>query len=580
MQFDKDQLASNLMEAITTGLYSRKLDCIREYVQNSYDARATEVEISIENGVHCVIEDNGSGMDWSELIKALGVGPYNKKPDDEGTFGIGIWSGVAVSSKLVIITKKKKIAEKLKISIDSDYIRNNARKNIDLLKFLTDVTSDIEKLPVSETEINNSFTIIRLENLIDDVKTDLFTPKNILDYASKNLPVPIVPSWKYSKIVYRGFDRKYMHEMKLNVKEKNRLIEVYRHMDLKDQTLKPEIKEFKIGDKVVATGWFALNKEFSTLPEGVRGIYYKHNGFTVGTWSDLKGEIGTNFNEWWVGEIHVHDVGIRPTTDRSAFQPVPWINDFYKEVKGFLQSLQGINRSLSDNITSPTRQMDGIKKLENPASKWKSISSIESKNFKQSADITAKIPEFKELNGVVKNKVQRVKTRLAAMSKQIKQEKNKTDPSRIDLKKMLKFLSPKGDANTITSLLEEEHEGKMSIDPFQSLKEKIEKKSGKKFSSFSLASEVIGGFKGDKTEVKSLLSLFKGSKDEKGNNKDVQKFFKSFNKIFRDYFEHAQGTPQTIWFEGLDNDKKMKVKYLILSTVALISYMIDFLEKQ
>lgn len=314
MKFTDDKLASNLMNAITTGLYSRKLDCIREYLQNSYDAHATSVDIRIENGLHCVIEDNGDGMSISELEDAVGVGLYNKDPTvDEGVFGIGIWSGVAVSKKLIIVTKKAGELEKLKITIDSEYITNNSSGNVPLLTFLSNATSNIEKLPVSETEISKKFTIIRLEHLADELRESLFAPLSILNYVSNNLPVPMTKKWDFSEKIVEQFDKQYMREMRVFVHDKGTVYEAVRHEGLVDQTLEPEIKNFKIGERVVAKGWFAVNKKFSTLSPELRGIQYKHNGFTIGSWEDMKGLAKTNFNEWWVGEIHICEKELKPT---------------------------------------------------------------------------------------------------------------------------------------------------------------------------------------------------------------------------------------------------------------------------
>jgi len=67
-----------------------------------------KIEISFENGTsNLVIRDNGSGMDREELIHSLGIGVSNKSEEDIGWRGVGIWSGVPVCRRIVIITKKK-----------------------------------------------------------------------------------------------------------------------------------------------------------------------------------------------------------------------------------------------------------------------------------------------------------------------------------------------------------------------------------------------------------------------------------------------------------------------------------------
>ena len=87
MRFNEEDIGSNLMYALTSGLYSRDVSAIREYFQNAYDppANATKIEITFDNGgVNCSITDNGEGMDEGELRRALGVGIYTKEGTSEG----------------------------------------------------------------------------------------------------------------------------------------------------------------------------------------------------------------------------------------------------------------------------------------------------------------------------------------------------------------------------------------------------------------------------------------------------------------------------------------------------------------
>src|SRR5665811_85653 len=107
MEFSSDDVGAKLMETITVGLYGNNLNCLREYAQNGIDVGAKNIDIYFENGNHdLIIKDDGSGMSQEELDDALHIGISNKSRKNIGWRGIGIWSGVPVCQRIVIITKK------------------------------------------------------------------------------------------------------------------------------------------------------------------------------------------------------------------------------------------------------------------------------------------------------------------------------------------------------------------------------------------------------------------------------------------------------------------------------------------
>ena len=115
--FMEDPIGASIMEAITSGLYSDSLNCIREYVQNAIDARAQNIRITDCNERDIEIWDDGHGMDKSSLIDSLRVGYSDKKDGDVGWRGIGIWSGAAVCERINISTQTVN-GDKLYVSIE------------------------------------------------------------------------------------------------------------------------------------------------------------------------------------------------------------------------------------------------------------------------------------------------------------------------------------------------------------------------------------------------------------------------------------------------------------------------------
>ena len=67
-------LSSKIYNRIAAGeVVERPFSVVKELIENSIDAGATNIEVEIENGgISCIkIIDNGSGIEKSELKKAL-----------------------------------------------------------------------------------------------------------------------------------------------------------------------------------------------------------------------------------------------------------------------------------------------------------------------------------------------------------------------------------------------------------------------------------------------------------------------------------------------------------------------------
>jgi hypothetical protein len=114
---EKIEVTIDKSHLITIGerLYTENVELLRELVNNSYDADATEVKITIKDD-EVIIEDNGTGMDENGLKQYFNIGsPFKKEnPKSEkfgrqriGEFGIGKFSVLSNCDYFEVITKKK-----------------------------------------------------------------------------------------------------------------------------------------------------------------------------------------------------------------------------------------------------------------------------------------------------------------------------------------------------------------------------------------------------------------------------------------------------------------------------------------
>ena len=82
INFKKEDIGGEILPILTTGLYRNVLDTVREYVQNSIDAKGQKISIVI-NPDMITISDDGLGMTFEEARKAikLGISEKNRKAD-------------------------------------------------------------------------------------------------------------------------------------------------------------------------------------------------------------------------------------------------------------------------------------------------------------------------------------------------------------------------------------------------------------------------------------------------------------------------------------------------------------------
>lgn len=162
------KVGSGLKDIIGRDLITNENVAIFELVKNSYDAKATEVNIIIDSyNDKIIISDNGEGMSYDNIVNNwLFVAYSNKKNSDmedrffAGSKGIGRFSCDRLGSDLTLYSKKKIESSKLKVNW-GDFEENSS------IRF--------EELEVGFEEINNkenhvkteSGTLLEISNLRD-----------------------------------------------------------------------------------------------------------------------------------------------------------------------------------------------------------------------------------------------------------------------------------------------------------------------------------------------------------------------------------------------------------------------------
>lgn len=166
-------VASRIIDYLSSGLYESPAACLKELINNSYDADATRVNMFVKpDADRIIIEDDGHGMNKADFVRHFGrISESYKREDSDltkrgrpkvGKIGIGFIAANEICDVLEIVSTKADSNELLRVSINFREMREDAedrrRERGDLAK------ADYEG-EVLEIDAKSHFTQIFLEQV-------------------------------------------------------------------------------------------------------------------------------------------------------------------------------------------------------------------------------------------------------------------------------------------------------------------------------------------------------------------------------------------------------------------------------
>lgn len=127
-------VASRIVDTLSSGLYETPAACLKELVNNSYDADATEVKVHVKPDADLIIiEDDGHGMTREQFERHFKrIAESHKRDDSEttqsgrpkiGRIGIGFIAANELCDVMEIESTKQGSAELLQVRIDFEAMR-------------------------------------------------------------------------------------------------------------------------------------------------------------------------------------------------------------------------------------------------------------------------------------------------------------------------------------------------------------------------------------------------------------------------------------------------------------------------
>lgn len=289
------KIGKNILENLTTGMYSDSKVTYREYVQNACDQidkaiqmgiltlENAEVVITIDKNERYVsIEDNATGVREDDFVSQLGdiANSDKKKGVDKGFRGIGRLCGLAYCRTLIFSTSFKGESVMSQMIFDAKLMREmlNSEKKYSVDEILDKI---VTTKTCPDGEEKHYFKVELID--INHENTDLLDDEAVRNYLSFVAPVPYANKFLYRSEIYENAKKLNfkIDEYKVTVNGAQ-LFKEYktRLYDGNESTRKDydsiiglEFKEFYDGDNLIAWLWYGLCRFEKAIPKNLNPMY-------------------------------------------------------------------------------------------------------------------------------------------------------------------------------------------------------------------------------------------------------------------------------------------------------------------
>jgi molecular chaperone HtpG len=361
-----------ILDIITSGMYSNPLMVLREYVQNASDAidlAILENKISRESGRIDVevnsldreisIADNGIGIPLNtaaNLLFSIGVSSKNNG-NSRGFRGIGRLGGLGYCDEIIFETRSNK-NDPVFIAIWNGKLLRQICRDSDNDDDLSQTIISVAKKEKREATNKDpsQFFKVKMKGVHKFYKDELMNITTIKEYLSRVAPV--------------SFDKRKF-PFSTNIEKNLSEIDGYRSYNLfvnNEPVYKPHSAIFAIGgqatdeitdiqcfdikgrnEEIIGRGWFAKSGFKASLiqSESMRGIRIRQGNIEVGDEYFLAESFSERrFSTWAIGEIHFN-YSLRLNARRDGFEQSPEFEAFLEQASLLCRHISGLCRTAS-----------------------------------------------------------------------------------------------------------------------------------------------------------------------------------------------------------------------------------------
>lgn len=427
-------VASRIVDYLSSGLYESPSACLKELVNNSYDADAQEVKIFIKpDADRIIIEDDGCGMDRADFERHFRkISESHKREDSDytpsgrpkiGKIGIGFIAANEICDVMQIVSTKEGSTELLEVTIRFDLMRQEPSLR---MRSETEVAKADYVGRVTEFDPASHFTQVFLKNIRGEAKS-ILAGAGTSKFASGARSLYGLKQESVSKILRDGNLRTWSEfdaysrnrlEVGLNVPVRYHVDWLPRNIRTQVSDLENQVAELNFtlffdgsevrkpivfspngkafidrfefnGEHVGAIGYFYAQDK-TIRPQELQGLLVRIRHAAVGgydpTFLGFSPSRGALFQNWISGEILVDDrledaMNIDRRTLRLAH---PAYVELQKAVHSYLEELIRRVRGEIYGSRSKARQSERAKQVE------ERIITVASQEIERVAPVAAK----------------------------------------------------------------------------------------------------------------------------------------------------------------------------------------------
>ena len=364
------KVASRIVDHLSSGIYKSPAACLKELINNAYDADALNVYVSVKpDADRIIVQDDGTGFSREEFVAHFGrIAESRKRQDSEtttsgrpkiGRIGIGFIAANELCQELEIFSTQINSEELLHVTINFRIMRTNTserrREGGDFAK--ADYVGEILRTNRKEHHTTLILKEIRGEardllagvaarhkpgslygkspesiaDVLADPKlrswTDLDSYSQTLLRIGLNVPVAYAPAWAPEAVLANGLDQFSAETNTLDLTLKYDGTDVRKPIVLRPGDKRTLTRTFEHrGDRVVAQGYFYA-QHGRIQPEELQGVLVRIRHAAVGeydkTYWGFPASEGPLFKTWVSGEVWAND-GLEDAMniDRSTLRDV------------------------------------------------------------------------------------------------------------------------------------------------------------------------------------------------------------------------------------------------------------------
>lgn len=392
------KVASRIVDHLSSGIYKSPAACLKELINNAYDADALNVHVSVKpDADRIIVQDDGTGFSRDEFVAHFNRIAESRKRENAdrttsgrpkiGRIGIGFIAANELCEELEIYSTEINSEELLHVTINfrmmrtdtaerrrdggdfakADYVGEILSANPNdhhttlILKEIRGEARDLLAGVVARHQPGSLYgqSPESIADALADPKlrswTDLDSYSQTLLRIGLNVPVAYAPAWASEAVLVDGLEQFSAEANSLNLTLTYDGTDVRKPIVLRPGNKRTLTRTFEhSGDRVTARGYFYA-QHGRIQPEELQGVLVRIRHAAVGeydkTYWGFPASEGPLFKTWVSGEVWADD-GLEDAMniDRSTLRDV---HPAYVELR------QGLHEFLSLFLKDVRRELYG-----------------------------------------------------------------------------------------------------------------------------------------------------------------------------------------------------------------------------